>query len=94
MYTYNISLTNIKFLVFARFLILNLNIIALQNLTNVDLTNLLNTNFFFIIVIFLNITFFANLAFVNINLSFVIVFKQLFVRFFATNNTKSIINNK
>jgi len=93
-YTCNILLTNIELLVFARFLILNLNAIALQDLTNVDLTNLLDTNFFFTIVIFLNITFFANLVFININLYFVIVFKQLFVQFFATSNTKSIINNK
>ncbi len=68
MHICNILLTNIEFLVFARFLMLDLNIIALQDLANVDLTNLLNTNFFFTIIIFLNITCFANLAFVNINL--------------------------
>ncbi len=73
---------------------LNLNIIALRDLANVDLTNLLDIDFFFIIVIFLNITFFANLAFVDVNLSFIIVFKRLFMRFFTTNNTKFIINNK
>jgi hypothetical protein len=94
MYTCNVLLTSIKFLVFAKFLILNLNVIALQNLANVNLTNLSNTNFFFIIVIFLNVTFFANLVFVNVNLFFVIVFKQLLVRFLATNSTKSIIDNK
>jgi len=94
MHTCNVSLTNIEFLVFARFLMLNLNVIVLQNLANVNLTNSLNMNFFFTIVIFLNVTFFANLAFVNVNLFFVIVFKQLFVRFLATNDAKSIINNK
>jgi len=73
---------------------LNLNVIALQDLANVDLTNLLNTSFFFTIVIFLNVTFFANLVFVNVDLFFVIAFKRLFVRFLATNNVKSIINNK
>jgi len=73
---------------------LNLNVIALRNLASVDLTNLLNTNFFFIIVIFLNVTFFANLAFINVNLFFVIVFRRLFMRFLVTNNTKSIINDK
>jgi len=94
MYICNILVTNIEFLVFARFLMLDLNIIALQDLANVDLTNLLNINFFFTIIIFLNITCFANLAFVNINLFFIIVLKQLLVRFFVTNNTKSIISNK
>jgi hypothetical protein len=94
MYTCNVLLTSIKFLVFAKFLILNLNVIALQNLANVNLTNLSNTNFFFIIVIFLNVTFFANLVFVNVNLFFVIVFNQLLVRFLETISTKSIIDNK
>jgi len=94
MHTCNVLLTNIKFLIFARFLMLNLNVIALRNLASVDLTNLLNTNFFFIIVIFLNVTFFANLAFINVNLFFVIVFRRLFMRFLVTNNTKSIINDK
>jgi len=94
MHTCNVLLTNIESLVFARLLMLDLNVIALRDLANVDLTNLLNTSFFFIIVIFLNITFFANLVFVNVNLFFVIVFKQLFVQFLATNNAKSIINNK
>ncbi len=75
MHTCNILLTSIELLVFARFLILNLNVIALQDLINVNLTNLLNTNFFFTIVILLSITFFANLAFVNVNLSFVIIFR-------------------
>jgi len=73
---------------------LNLNIIALRNLTNINLTNLLNTNFFFTIVIFLNVFFFANFVFVNVDLSFIINFRQLFVQFLATNNAKSIINNK
>jgi hypothetical protein len=94
MYTCNVLLTNIEFLVFVKFLMLDLNVIALQDLTNVNLTNLLNTSFFFIIVIFLSVTFFANLAFINVNLFVIIVFKQLFVRFFATNNAKSIINNE
>jgi hypothetical protein len=94
MYTCNVSLTNIKFLVFARFLMLDLNVIALRDLANVNLTNSLNISFFFTIVIFLNVTFFANLVFVDINLFFVIVFRQLFVRFLATNDVKSIINNK
>jgi len=94
MHTCNVLLTSIKFLIFARFLMLNLNVIALRNLASVDLTNLLNTNFFFIIVIFLNVTFFANLAFINVNLFFVIVFRRLFMRFLVTNNTKSIINDK
>jgi len=94
MYTCNVLLTNIKFLVFAKFLMLDLNVIALRDLANVDLTNLLNTSFFFIIVIFLNVTFFANLVFVNVNLFFIIVFKQLFVQFLATNDAKSIINDK
>jgi hypothetical protein len=94
MHTCNVLLINIKFLVFAKFLMLNLNVIALRNLTNVDSINLLNTNFFFRIVIFLNVTFFANFAFVDVNSFFVIVFKQLFVRFLATNNAKSIINDK
>ncbi len=93
-HTCNVSLTSIKFLVFARFLMLNLNVIALRNLTNVNLTNSLNTNFFFTIVIFLNVIFFANFVFVDVNLFFVIVFKRLFVRFLATNDAKSIINNK
>jgi len=61
---------------------------------SLDLTNLLNTSFFFTIVIFLNITFYANLVFVNIDLFFVIVFRQLFVQFLATNNAKSITSNK
>ncbi len=73
---------------------LDLNVIVLQDLTNVDLTNLLDTSFFFIIIIFLNVTFFVNLIFVNVNLFFIIIFKQLLVQFLATNNTKSIINNK
>jgi len=94
MYTCNVSLTNIKFLVFARFLMLDLNVIALRDLANVNLTNSLNISFFFTIVIFLNVTFFANLVFVDVNLFFVIVFRQLFVRFLATNDVKSIINNK
>ncbi len=94
MHICNILLTSIESLVFARFLILDLNVIALQNLANVNLTNLLNTNFFFTIVIFLNVTFFTNFVFVDVNLSFIIVFKQLFVQFLATNNAKSIINNK
>jgi len=94
MHTCNILLTNIEFFVFARFLILNLNVTTLRNLANVDLINLLNTSFFFTIVIFLNITFFTNLAFINVDLSFIIVFKQLFVQFLATNNIESIINNK
>ncbi len=80
-------LTNIESLVFARFLILDLNVIALRDLANINLTNLLDTSFFFTIVIFLNITFFTNL-------SFIIIFRQLFVRFLATNNVKSIISNK
>jgi len=94
MHTCNISLTSIKSLVFAKFLILDLNAITLQNLASVNLTNLLNTSFFFTIVIFLDTFFFANFTFVNIDLSFVIIFKQLFVQFLATNNAKSIINNK
>jgi len=94
MHICNVLLTSIEFLVFARFLILNLNVIALRDLTNVNLTNLTNTSFFFIIVIFLNVTFFVNLAFININLSFIIIFRRLFVQFLATNNAKSIINNK
>ncbi len=94
MHIYDVLLINIEFLVFARFLMLDLKVIALRNLINVDLTNLLNTNFFFTIVIFLNVTFFANLAFVNVDLLFVIVFKQLFVQFLATNDAKSIINNR
>ncbi len=49
---------------------LDLNVIALRDLTNVNLINLLNTSFFFIIVIFLNINFFANFAFVNVDLFF------------------------
>jgi hypothetical protein len=94
MHTCNISLISIKFLVFVKFLILNLNVIALQDLANIDLTNLLNTSFFFTIVIFLNIIFFINFAFVNVKLSFIIIFRQLFVQFLVTNNTKFIINNK
>ncbi len=94
MYTCDVSLTNIEFLVFARFLMLNLNAIALRNLANVDLTNLLNTSFFFTIVIFLSVIFFANLAFVDVNSFFVIVFKQLFMQFLATNNAKPIIGDK
>ncbi len=73
---------------------LDLNVIALRDLANVNLTNLLNTNFFFTIVIFLSVTFFANFAFVDVNLFFVIVFRQLFVRFLATNDVKSIINDE
>jgi hypothetical protein len=87
-------LTNIESLVFARFLILDLNVIALRDLANINLTNLLDTSFFFTIVIFLNITFFTNFIFVITNLSFIIIFRQLFVRFLATNNVKSIISNK
>ncbi len=94
MHNCDVSLISIKLLVFAKFLMLDLNVIVLRNLANVDLTNSLNTNFFFIIIIFLNVTFFANLAFVNVDLFFIIVFKQLFVRFLATNDVKSIINNK
>jgi len=94
MYTCDVSLTNIEFLVFARFLMLDLNVIVLRDLTNVNLTNSLNTSFFFTIVIFLSVTFFANLVFVDVNLSFVIVFKRLLVQFLATNDTKSIINDK
>ena len=73
---------------------LDLNIIVLRDLRIINLTNFLNINFFFTIVIFLNLTFFTNFVFVNIDLFFIIVFKQLFVQFLATNNTKSIINNK
>jgi len=94
MHTCDASLTSIKFLVFARFLMLDLNVIALRDLANVDLTNSLNTSFFFTIVIFLNVTFFANLAFVDVNSSFIIVFRQLFVRFLATNDAKSIIDDE
>ena len=94
MHIYNILLTNIEFLVFARFLMLDLNVIALRNLANVDFTNSLDTSFFFIIVIFLNVISFANLVFVNVISFFVIVFKQLFVRFLVTNDAKSIIDNK
>ncbi len=94
MYIYDVLLTSIESLVFARFLMLNLNAIVLRDLANVDLTNLLNISFFFIIVIFLNVIFFANFVFVDVNLFFVIVFKQLFVRFLATNNAKFIISNK
>jgi len=75
MHICDVLLTNIKLLVFARFLMLDLNVIALRDLTNVNLTNLLNTSFFFTIVIFLNITFFVNFAFVNVDLFFVIIFK-------------------
>jgi len=75
MHTCNILLTNIESLVFAKFLMLDLNVIALRDLTNVDLINLLNTSFFFTIIIFLNVIFFANLAFVNVDLFFIIVFK-------------------
>ncbi len=94
MHICNILLTSIESLILARFLILDLNVIALQNLANVDLTNVLDTSFFFTIVIFLNVTFFTNFVFVDVNLSFIIVFKQLFVQFLATNNAKSIIDNK
>ncbi len=94
MHTYNVLLTSIESLVFARFLMLDLNVITLRNLANVDLTNSLNTSFFFTIVIFLSVTFFANFVFVDVNSFFVFVFKQLFVRFLATNNVKSIINNE
>jgi len=94
MYTCNISLTSIEFLVFAKFLMLNLNVIVLQNLANVNLTNLLDTSFLFTIVIFLDVTFFANLVFINVDLFFIIVFKQLFVQFLARNDAKSIIDNK
>ena len=73
---------------------LDLNVITLRNLANVDLTNSLNTSFFFTIVIFLSVTFFANFVFVDVNSFFVFVFKQLFVRFLATNNVKSIIDNE
>jgi hypothetical protein len=93
-YICNILLTSIELFLFAKFLILNLNIITLQDLANINLTNLLDTNFFFIIVIFLNITFFANLTFVDIDLSFIIIFRQLFMQFLATNNIESITNNK
>jgi len=41
MHTCNILLISIKFLVFARFLILNLNIISLRDLANIDLTRLI-----------------------------------------------------
>jgi len=94
MHTCNVSLTSIKSFVFARFLMLDLNVIALRNLANIDLTNSLNTNFFFTIVAFLNVTFFANFAFVDVDLFFVIVFRRLFVRFLATNDVKSIIGDK
>ncbi len=94
MHICDVSLTSIKFLVFARFLMLNLNVIALRDLTNVNLTNSLNTSFFFTIVIFLNVTFFANFVFINVNLSFVIVFKRLFVQFLVTNDAKFIISDK
>jgi len=70
MHTCDILLTNIKLLVFAKFLMLNLNAIVLRNLANVDLTNSLDTNFFFTIVIFLSVTFFANLVFIDVNLFF------------------------
>ncbi len=73
---------------------LDLNVIALRDLTSVNLTNLLNTSFFFTIVIFLSVIFFTNLVFVNVNLFFIIVLRRLFVLFLATNNAKSIINNK
>jgi len=39
MYTCNVLLTNIESLVFAKFLILDLNVITLRDLANVDLTN-------------------------------------------------------
>jgi len=94
MHTCNVSLTSIEFLVFAKFLMLNLNVIALRDLISVDLTNLLNTSFFFTIVIFLNIFFFANFVFVNVDLFFVIDFRQLFVRFFATNDARFIIDDE
>ncbi len=94
MHTYDVLLTNIELLVFAKFLMLNLNAIVLRNLANVDLTKSLDTNFFFTIVIFLSVTFFANLVFIDVNLFFVIVFKQLFVQFLTTNDAKSIINDK
>jgi hypothetical protein len=94
MHTCDVLLTSIKLLIFARFLMLDLNVIALQDLANVNLTNLLDTSFFFIIIIFLNVTFFANLVFIDVNLFFIIVFKQLLVQFLATNDAKSIINNK
>lgn len=94
MHTYNVLLTSIESLVFARFLMLDLNVITLRNLANVDLTNSLNTSFFFTIVIFLSVTFFANFVFVDVNSFFVFVFKQLFVQFLATNNVKSIIDNE
>jgi len=92
--TYNASLTNIELLVFARFLMLDLNVIVLRDLANVDLTNSLDTNFFFTIVIFLNVTFFANLVFIDVDLSFVIIFRRLFVQFLAMNDVESIINDK
>jgi len=85
MHTCDASLTSIELLVFARFLMLDLN---------VNLTNSLDMSFFFTIVIFLNVTFFANFAFVDVDSFFVIVFRQLFVQFLATNDAKSIINNK
>jgi len=94
MYICDVSLTNIKSFVFARFLMLNLNVIVLRDLANVNLTNSLNTSFFFTIVTFLSVTFFANLAFVDVDLFFVIVFKQMFVRFLATNDAKSIIDDE
>ncbi len=94
MHTCDASLTSIELLVFARFLMLDLNVIALRDLTNVNLTNSLDMSFFFTIVIFLNVTFFANFAFVDVDSFFVIVFRQLFVQFLATNDAKSIINNK
>ena len=94
MHIYNASLTSIKFLIFVRFLMLDLNVIALRDLANVNLINSLNTSFFFTIVIFLSVTFFANFAFVDVDSSFIIVFKQLFVQFLATNDAKSIIDDK
>jgi hypothetical protein len=74
-HTCDVLLTSIKSLVFAKFLMLNLNVIALRDLANVNLTNLLDTSFFFTIIIFLNVTFFANIAFVDVDSSFIIVFK-------------------
>jgi len=94
MYTCNVLLTNIELLVFAKFLMLDLDAITLRDLANVNLTNFLNISFFFTIVTFLSVTFFANLAFVDVDSFFVFVFKQLFVRFFATNDAKSIISDK
>jgi len=93
-HTCDVLLTSIESLIFARFLMLDLNVIVLRNLANVDLTNLLDTSFFFTIVAFLNVIFFANLVFVNVDLFFVIVFRRLFVQFLAMNDVESIISDK